>query len=127
MKDILLIDKDPIFTSTISSILAKENYNVRVAKDGKEAAGALSEKVFDLVITDFFMSFTNGLELLSNIRQNESTSHMPVIVISDIANEVSIAHCMRAGADVFLKKPFNISQLISGIKNLVRNEKAMAA
>ena len=127
MKQILLIDKDPVFTSTISSILARENFIVRVAKDGKEAAGALSEKVFDLVITDVFMSFANGFELVSNIRQNESTRHTPVIVISDIANELSIAHCMRAGADAYLKKPFNISQLLSGIKNLVRNEKNVAA
>ena len=127
MKQILLIDKDPIFTSTISSILARENFTVRVAKDGKEATGALCEEVFDLVITDVFMSFANGFELVNNIRQNESTKHTAVIVISDIANEQSIAHCMRAGADAYLKKPLHIPQLLSGIMNLVRNEKNVAA
>ena len=127
MKQILLIDKDPVFTTTISSILMRENFQVSIAKDGKEASAALTQNSFDLVITDVLMSFANGFELINHMRQSDATRYTPVIVISDIANEKSIAHCLRAGANTYLKKPLNISQFLTGVMNLMRHEKNVAA
>ncbi len=127
MKQVLIVDKDHVFTTTLSAILSREDYKVSIAKDGKEASGALASTVFDLVITDMIMPYANGFELVSNIRNNESALHIPVMVVSDVTNEQNIAHCMRAGADVYFTKPVNIPDLISGIKDLIRNQKNVAA
>ena len=64
MKQILLVDNDTVFTRTVSFLLEKENFLVSVAKNGKEAAAALASKSFDLVITDVFMPYSNGFELI---------------------------------------------------------------
>jgi DNA-binding response OmpR family regulator len=127
MKQILLIDKDAAFTNTVSAILSNEDFQVSVAKDGKEAAGALADHSYDLVITNVLMPFSNGFELVSGIRLKETSRHTPVMMISDITNEHNIEHCIRAGADAFIKKPLDIPQFLSGIKNLVRSENNVAA
>ena len=127
MKHILLIDNDPIFITTVSSILKSENFQVSIAKDGKEAAGELSSKQFDLIITDMLIPYTNGLELVNNIRQNTETRHTPVMVVSGIANEHSIASWFRVGANAYLQKPLNVSALLTGIKQLIVNVRNVAA
>ncbi len=126
MKHILLVDSDLLFTTTITSLLQKEHFNVSVAKDGKEAAIALAGKNFDLVITDLFMPYSNGFELVNTIRQNKFT-YIPVMVVSDVTKVQSIANCFRLGADKYLQKPLNIPQLLSEIKSLVLNERNVAA
>lgn len=126
MKHILLVDNDVLFTKTITSLLQKEHFDVSVAKDGKEAATALAAGDFDLVITDLFMPYSNGFELVNTIRQNKFT-YIPVMVVSDVTKVQSIANCFRLGADMYLQKPLSFPLLLSEIKNLVLNERNVAA
>ena len=127
MKHILLVDNDILFTRTVSYLLEKELFTVTTAKDGKEAADALAGKHFDLVVTDLFMPYSNGFELVNTIRSTESLKHTPVMVVSDVSNKQSISNCFRLGANVYLQKPLNVPLLLSEIKNLVLNQQNVAA
>ena len=73
------------------------------------------------------MPYSNGFELMNTIRTSSSSKHMPVMVVSDVSNEQSIANCFRLGANAYLQKPLNVSGLLSEIKNLVLNRKNVAA
>ncbi len=127
MKHILIVDSDRLFTSTVSAVLAKENFTVSVARDGKEAAAKLSSQQFSLVITDMLMPYTNGLELVNNLRKVDGPEHTPVMVVSSIANEQSISSWFRVGADAYFKKPLDLPLLLSGIKQLMQHERHVAA
>jgi DNA-binding response OmpR family regulator len=127
MKRILLVDSDPMFTTTLSFLLSKESFQVSVARDGKEATAALSANLFDLVITDMFMPHTNGFELVNAVRNGNESKHTPVMVVSGVTNTQSIDNCFRLGANAYLQKPLNAVALLSEIKNLVSNRKDVAA
>lgn len=127
MKQVLIVDNDLSFTKTVSYLLEAENFIVSIAKDGKEAADVLKTKSFDLVITDLFMTYSNGFELVNSIRQNQDLNSVPVMVVSDVSNKQTIDNCFRLGADAYLQKPVNVSRLLSEIKSLVLNQRNVAA
>lgn len=127
MKHILLVDNDVLFTRTVSCLLENELFTVTTAKDGKEATDALEGRHFDLVITDLFIPYTNGFELVNSIRTKKSSMHVPVMVVSDVSNKQSISNCYRLGANVYLQKPLNMPLLLTEIKNLVLNQHDVAA
>jgi DNA-binding response OmpR family regulator len=125
--NILIVDKDPLFTTAMSSILRNENYHVSVAKDGKEAAKALDANTYGLVIIDMLMSYTNGLEVVNNIRQNTYTRDTPVMVVSSIANKESMSNWKVVGANAYMEKPLNISALLQKVSELSLKRTAYAA
>ncbi|MES2328260.1 MAG: response regulator [Bacteroidota bacterium] len=127
MKKILLVDNDAMFTGMVSYLLEKEQFHVSIAKDGKEAASALAAGHYDLVISDMFMPYSNGFELLNDVRKNKVNPYTPVMVVSDVSNELSIANCFRLGADAYLTKPVNVPGFLSEIKNLVIQQENVAA
>lgn len=127
MKHILLVDTDVVFSRTVSFLLQKENFEVSVAKDGKEAVAALAGKAFDLVITNVFMPYLNGFELINTIRNSKSSSHTSVMVVSEVSNEHNISNCLRLGADAYQRKPLNVPALLSEIKNLITTRTNVAA
>lgn len=127
MKHILLIDDDIVFTTAVSQILHEQDYKVSIAKDGKEAAEELSSSTFSLIVTDMLMPYTNGLEMVSNIRQNAETLHTPIMVISGIDNEQSISDWSRLGVNSWVKKPLSMTTLITNIQNLTKNAHYVAS
>ena len=127
MKKILLVDQDDLFTNTLFFLLEQDHFGVTIAKDGKQAAEALATMHFDLVITDLFMPYSNGFELINSIHQDKTTEPVPVIVISDVTNLQSIANCYRLGAEAYFQKPLNVLLLLSEIKRLMQNQNNVAA
>lgn len=127
MKKILLVDNDAMFTGMVSHLLKNEQFTVSIAKDGKEAASALAAGSFDLIISDMFMPYSNGFELLNDVRKKKSETYTPVIMVSDVSNEQSIANCLRLGADAYITKPLNVPGFISEVKNLVISQANVAA
>ncbi|MEO7531656.1 MAG: response regulator [Sediminibacterium sp.] len=127
MKQILLVENDAIFGKMLSMLLTQENFSVTIAKDGKEAAKALACGQFDLVISDIFMPYSNGFELLHDVRKNKQTGYIPFIVVSDVSNQKSIDNCFRLGADAYHTKPLNMPAFLTEIKNLILTQRNVAA
>ena len=125
--NILIVDKDPLFTTAVSSVLRSQNYRVSIANDGKQAAKALNEGSYGLVIIDMLMSYTSGLEVVSNIRQTTGMQDTTVMVVSSIANKQSLNNWKVVGADTYMQKPLNISTLLEKIGELTPKEIAHAA
>ncbi|MEO8174577.1 MAG: response regulator, partial [Sediminibacterium sp.] len=119
MKRILLVDNDRLFTGMVSALLQNEQFTVLVATSAKEVKNALDTGNLDLIISDLFVPYSNGFELLQQIRTNTVTAHTPVMIMSDVSNEQSIANCYRLGADAYRTKPINVPEFLSEIKNLV--------
>ncbi len=123
MSRILIVEDDEIFLKALRSVISKQNHEVTIAKNGKEALESINNNEFDLVITDLMMVYANGLELISRIKNDPSKNNTGIIVISSISNEDTIAECYALGCDEFLRKPLMARELVIRIDKLLKNKR----
>ena len=83
------------------------------------------EYIPDLIITDLMMPVLDGLELCQKIKENEMTCHIPVIMLTAKTGVENRITGHEAGADDYLQKPFNMEELKTKVKNLVRQRKKL--
>jgi DNA-binding response OmpR family regulator len=94
------------------------------AKDGRQAKQHLLNEEFDFVITDIHVPFLSGLEIISLIR-NEMKSDIPIVVLSVEELEDTVLQAFELGADDYVVKPFNPSELILRIYRILKKQNPM--
>ena len=95
-------------------------FDILLAKNGEEALQMLKEQEPDLVVTDMMMPVMDGKKLCMHIKQNISTSHIPVIMLSAKTDSKDELDALKAGADDFMTKPFSMPVLVAKIQNMLR-------
>lgn len=95
------------------------NYSVVYAMDGQQGVEKAREFVPDVIITDLMMPVMDGLELCRQIRADELTNHIPIIVVTAKVSVVDRMKGMEAGADAYLSKPFSSEELLVVVKRLL--------
>lgn len=97
-----------------------EMFAVVEAENGEDALRKLKETEVDLVITDVMMPVMDGIKLCRHIKQDLSTSHIPVIMLSAKSDIGDRMEGFQIGADDYIAKPFSLSLLVSKIQNMMR-------
>lgn len=116
---VLLVDDDSEITDYISDQLS-QHYHFTVCHNGKQAIGELlSEKRYDIVVSDIMMPEMDGFTLLRLIKTNSNISHIPVILLTTEAAIGNRLQGLERGADAFLAKPFMLDELRATIDNLI--------
>ena len=110
----------------ISSLL-QSRYKVSIATDGAQGLAMARELMPDLIVTDLMMPHTDGLELCRQIRADELTNHIPVIVITAKATDDDRLRGLEAGADAYLFKPFNADELHIRVEKLLEQRSLLHA
>ncbi|CAG5018017.1 Sensor histidine kinase RcsC [Dyadobacter sp. CECT 9275] len=118
---ILLVEDNADVVAYLASCLP--NYQLAVGKDGREGYEIALEMIPDLIITDVMMPFMDGFELVQKLRQSESTSHIPMIMLTAKADVSSKIEGLQQGADAYLEKPFNAEELRVRIRKLLEMRK----
>jgi len=101
------------------------NYFVIQAYNGKEAWQLVQEHLPDLILSDNMMPEMTGVELCSKVKDSELSSHIPVIILTAKSAIESRVEGLSAGADDYLSKPFNQTELLLRIRNLIGLRKAL--
>ncbi len=115
---ILIAEDEPLMAKTISMKLEKEGYEVISCADGKEALQKLEEELPDMVITDIMLPYSSGLEILQFVKaKNPLTA---VIVLSALGQENTVEDAFELGADDYMTKPFNLTELAVRVKRLLK-------
>ena len=104
---ILVVDDDAANRDLLSRRLGREGHRVAAAENGKTGLEMAGGGAFDLVLLDMMMPGLSGFEVLSQLKSNERTRDVPVIMISALDELDSAARCIEAGAEDYLPKPFN--------------------
>lgn len=116
---ILIAEDDPDIALLITSMLKDAGYSYHWTKDGQEAFDTLNDYVPSLLITDIMMPRMDGIELMKKIREDDNLSHLPIIVVSArVENEDRLAG-IKAGAEVYLAKPFVPEELLLRVDKLI--------
>ncbi len=119
-KLILLVEDNEELRGAVKNELVK-NYNVIEASNGKEGLLLALSKNPDLIITDVMMPEMDGKELCNLLKTNFKTSHIPVVMLTALADIDDKIQGLETGADAYVEKPFNVSILTATINNLIRS------
>jgi signal transduction histidine kinase/ligand-binding sensor domain-containing protein/DNA-binding NarL/FixJ family response regulator len=98
-------------------------YRVVSANDGVEGLALAKSLLPDLIISDVMMPRMNGIEMLDALRNDEITSHIPVIMLTAKSSIESQIEGLKYGADIYLTKPFHTDFLLASINNLITSRK----
>lgn len=115
--NILVVDDDREIVDSIGIFLSGEGYHVLKAYDGIEALDILSENEVHLMILDIMMPKLDGIKTLMNLRQSRN---IPVILLSAKSEDEDKILGLTAGADDYVTKPFNPSELVARVKSQIR-------
>lgn len=103
----------------------QDRYYVLEASTGKLGLDLLEDQHADIVVADVMMPVMDGIELCKRIKNNESTSHIPVILLTARADQQSKLEGLLTGADDYIVKPFNLQELNTRIQNLIDQRKRL--
>ncbi|MBF2029809.1 MAG: hybrid sensor histidine kinase/response regulator [Oscillatoriales cyanobacterium C42_A2020_001] len=103
----------------IESILEDEGYRINLATDGFSALATIEQDPPDLVLLDVMMPEMHGYEVTRRIRQNEKLSYIPILLVT-AHDQTSAVEGLDAGADDFIRKPFDTDELLARVRSLLR-------
>lgn len=120
-KRVLVVDDDEAIVDMFNELLERDGrFEVRTASTGYDA-GILTEQFRpEVLLLDFKLPDINGTAVCRTIRANPAYKHMQIIVISGVADPDEVAELRSAGADEFIRKPFDINAVIRRIVDLAK-------
>ena len=119
---VLVVDDEPDVVELLQDALnADGRFEVTIARSGYDAGVATQQFDPDIVLLDYMLPDINGNVVCKTIRQNPAFQHMKILIISGMVNPAEVEQLLAAGADDFIKKPFNIEKVIERVVQLVRS------
>lgn len=121
---ILVIDDEPNIVQTLQDRLEMNDYKVITACNGKEGLEkALSEKP-DIILLDVIMPIMDGHEMLERLRQSEAGKEIAVIMLTARSQSQDVARANACGIEDYVVKPFDLSELLEKVENILQKKKA---
>lgn len=120
---ILVVDDLETNRMLLSSLLSSDGHEIIEACDGKEAIDIFLKEKPGLILMDVMMPNMDGIEATKIIKANTEYGYIPIIFLTALDNEEDLKHCLDAGGDDFMSKPFNETVLRSKIKAHSRIQK----
>ncbi|MFH1723051.1 MAG: response regulator [Elusimicrobiota bacterium] len=116
---VLVVDDDDAVRRTVTKSLGGGEYEVLTARDGMEGLDMARAHRPDLVVVDVMMPRLDGYGMLAEMMNDPFTNHIPVLMLTGLADQENMIHGLNFGADDYVAKPFNADELRFRIKNLI--------
>ncbi|MCB9959780.1 MAG: response regulator [Rhodospirillaceae bacterium] len=123
---VLIAEDSPTQAAQITFLLTEHGYNVIRARNGREALDLLRADLPDILISDVVMPEMNGYDLCRTVKSDPVTARLPVILVTGLSSPQDVFKGLNAGADNFVTKPYDESNLVSRIDYLLANQKIRA-
>ncbi|MCX7546716.1 response regulator [Xanthomarina sp. F1114] len=117
MKTILLIEDDIVLRENTAELLELSNYKVLTAPNGSVGVGVAKKSLPDIIVCDIMMPELDGYGVLEALSKHQETKNIPFIYLSAKTEQQDVRKGMNLGADDYLTKPYNETDLISAIES----------
>lgn len=118
-KRVLIVDDEPNIVISLEFLMRQSGYEIRVARDGREAETALAEFQPDLVLLDVMLPHKSGFELCQTIRENPDWKLLKIVLLTAKGREMDITKGLSLGADDYVTKPFSTKELVDKVNALI--------
>jgi len=126
MRQILCVEDEAPIREMIIFALRREGYNTEEADSGQQMFARISDQRPDLILLDWMLPDTDGPNLINQLRRDEYTRDIPIIMLTARSAENDMIRGLEAGADDYIKKPISIKALNARIKALLRRSEDFA-
>ena len=116
---LLLVDDEHSIIKMVGKRLEVSGFNIIIAMDGEEALTKAQTEHPDLIILDLMMPKLNGYEVCTKLKQDARYQQIPILILSAKAQGKDEKMAMGCGADAFLRKPFQATELLEKIQTLL--------
>ena len=119
-KRILIVEDEQPIREMVMFALAGAGYEVREAADAREAQASIAERLPDLILLDWMLPGTSGIDFARILRRSERTRLIPIIMLTARTQETDKVTGLEIGADDYITKPFSPRELIARINAVLR-------
>jgi signal transduction histidine kinase/DNA-binding response OmpR family regulator len=126
LPQLLIIEDNTDVVEYLTSCFEYE-YGITVAYDGKEGVEKAFDVIPDIIISDVMMPELDGFQVCDRLKQDERTSHIPILLLTAKVDAASRLQGLRRGADAYVAKPFDPKELILQIAVMLENRRRMAS
>lgn len=123
-ENILVVDDEEDILELVNYNLSREGYLVSCAATGEEGLKDARLKLPDLIVLDLMLPGLDGLEVCKQLKADEKTARIPVIMLTAKGEEADIVTGLELGADDYITKPFSPRILIARVKTVLRRQTA---
>lgn len=118
--NILVVEDEAAIRAMVAMALERADFVVREARDAAEADRAIADQRPDLILLDWMLPGTSGIELARRLRRDDYTRDVPIIMLTARAEEDDRVRGLDVGCDDYMTKPFSPRELVARIKALLR-------
>ncbi|MEX0604597.1 MAG: phosphate regulon transcriptional regulator PhoB [Marinobacter sp.] len=119
-KTVLIVDDEASIREMIAVALEMADYDYLEAADAREAHALIVDKHPDLVLLDWMLPGTSGVELARRLKKDEATAEIPIIMLTAKVEEDNKIQGLEVGADDYITKPFSPRELVARLKAVLR-------
>lgn len=118
MKKILFVEDEAALQKTFGDVLAQEGYQVVPAMDGEEGLRLAKSEKPDLILLDLMLPKVHGLDVLKQLKEDESTKYTPIIILTNLEGTGDVEKALELGATTYLVKAnYSLEEVLQKIKN----------
>jgi len=117
---VLIVEDEPGIAEMLRYNLAAAGFDAGIATDGDEALVTIAERLPDLVLLDWMLPGTSGIEVCRQLRRKRETRSIPVIMLTARGEEADRVRGLDSGADDYVTKPFSPSELVARVRAVMR-------
>src|SRR3989337_2335446 len=117
---ILIVDDEPFTLDLLEQELTEREYVIERASDGEEALKKVDTFLPDVILLDYMMPKLDGIEVIKRLRRDERHKSLPVILLAAKGGQEDKVRGLEAGADDYVVKPFEISELLARVRAMLR-------
>ncbi|MBF0229323.1 MAG: response regulator [Desulfamplus sp.] len=118
---VLIVDDNELVVKGLEKLFIEETFEVDIAKDGFEAGVKAKQFNPDLIILDLMMPHMDGFEACKFLKNNDSTSHIKILILTGHASKENMNAIMDVGADDYMEKPVDNAELVDKSEDLLRD------
>ncbi len=116
---VLVAEDSRTQAAALQGHLEEAGYTVAVAADGEQALAQLQQASFDVVLSDIVMPGIDGFALCQRIKEDPQLEGLPVVLLTSLTDPMEIVHALDAGADNFIRKPYDPEQLLERVRTIL--------